>query len=507
MYTFMIKYKKALIGATAISFLSFGFMLTRFTVLIDDETWILSSNSSPLWLLQGRFAIWLFNLLFTKGGNFAPFLWDVLAIAFWNLSGILFAWALLDSENPKAWNVFFFCAYYASLPFVVGEIMAFSMFNLQVSLAMVATAGAFAISKQLYEYKSFKNWVIAFALLLYGVATYQAMLCVYVTVVVADCLIQYLNHRAKSLREIMVCALICIVAVIVYVIIDAGIRALLGTSSYLSDNYNGWNDGNSMLAIALAIANVGRVSFAIPFLDEYIYGGEVIRLLSILFVACAIYLFFREKGGKRKIGVLFYTVALCFAPFVLYLMLATYKTHGRMMLALALSGSVQLYILFVTVQRAAVKKALFVLAAYLLFLNARNMNIIYYYSSIVYDRDCAAADLLMYDIRKAGMNYREKPVVFIGMVEQDPLPIQTSGTLGGSFFSWDDGNNARIRNFMLSRGYVLSAPTTDQLAVGLASTENMTTWPQEGSISELEDEIVVYLSEPTEKWYAVNGVR
>ena len=178
-----------------------------------------------------------------------------------------------------------------------------------------------------------------------------------------------------------------------------------------------------------------------------------------------------------------------------------------MMLALALSGSVQLYILFVTVQRAAVKKALFVLAAYLLFLNARNMNIIYYYSSIVYDRDCAAADLLMYDIRKAGMNYREKPVVFIGMVEQDPLPIQTSGTLGGSFFSWDDGNNARIRNFMLSRGYVLSAPTTDQLAVGLASTENMTTWPQEGSISELEDEIVVYLSEPTEKWYAVNGVR
>lgn len=482
MYAFMIKYKKALIGATVLSFLCFGFMLTHFTVLIDDETWILSSNSNPLWLLQGRFGIWLFNLIFTRWGSFAPFLWDVLAIAFWNLSGIVFAWALLDSEKPKTWHVFFFCAYYASLPFVVGEIMAFSMFDFQISLAMVATAAAFSMSRQLHEYKSWKKSGVAFLLLLYGVATYQAMLCVYVTAVVADCLLQYLNHRTKLMSEIIACALICIAATVVYAIIDVGVRTLLGTSTYLSDNYNGWSDGNKWLAIALAIANVGRVSFAIPFLDEYIYGGEVIRILSILFVVCAVYLFFRERGGKRKIGILFYTVALCFAPFILYLILATYKTHGRVMLALALSGAVQLYILFVTVQRTAIKKILFVLATYMLFLNARNMNTIYYYSSIVYERDCTVADQLMYDIQRAGMNYREKPVVFVGMVEQDPLPIQTSGTLGGSFFNWDDGNNVRMRNFILSRGYALGIPTTDQLTKGLASTKTMTTWPQEGSI-------------------------
>ena len=61
--------------------------------------------------------------------------------------------------------------------------------------------------------------------------------------------------------------------------------------------------------------------------------------------------------------------------------------------------------------------------------------------------------------------------------------------------------------FILSRGYALGIPTTDQLTKGLASTKTMTTWPQEGSILELEDEIVVYLSEPTEKWYAVNGIQ
>ena len=40
----------------------------------------------------------------------------------------------------------------------------------------------------------------------------------------------------------------------------------------------------------------------------------------------------------------------------------------------------------------------------------------------------------------------------------------------------------------------------------LQETENMQTWPQENSIKELEDVIVVYLSDPTEQWYTVNGI-
>ena len=129
MTTFAKKYKRALIGSLLFSFVCFGFMLTHFTLCIDDETWILASEPSALWILQGRFAIWLFDLIFTSNGNFAPFLWDFLAIVGWNISGMIFAYALL--EKPKEWQVFFFCAYYSSLPFVVGEIMAFSMFDLQ----------------------------------------------------------------------------------------------------------------------------------------------------------------------------------------------------------------------------------------------------------------------------------------------------------------------------------------------------------------------------------------
>ena len=60
------KYQKAILLALLFSLVCFGFMLTNFTVTIDEETWLLGNEESALWLLQGRISIWLFNLLFTQ---------------------------------------------------------------------------------------------------------------------------------------------------------------------------------------------------------------------------------------------------------------------------------------------------------------------------------------------------------------------------------------------------------------------------------------------------------
>lgn len=506
MKDFCVKYKRALIGSLAFSFVCFGFMMTHFTLSIDEETWILSEQPSLIWLLQGRFAVWLFDLIFTEFGNFAPFLWDFMAIIFWNVSGMLFAWAFLKKEDVKEWQIFLFCAYYSSLPFVVGEIMAFSMFNLQVSIGMAATAGGFVFSRKFLESGKRKDAAAAFFLLLYGIATFQAMICVYVTAVVAYCLIRYVKEEKQGMvRIILVSAGICIAAAVIYYGINLLIGLCFGTAGYLSDNYNGWTSGDWKLAAAMAIANIGRVSFAIPYQGEYIYGGNVIRILSVLFVIYAVWLFIKRKGKREKLGVFFYTVALCVAPFTLYLALATYKTHGRMLLGLPLVGAVQMYLIYQELRPSVVKKVFLVLMGYLLFLNVRNMNMIYYYSSIVYERDCTTASQIMYDIQRAGIDYRQKPIAFVGMIQQDDLPIKESCTLGGSFFSWDDGNNSRMRDFIRTRGYKVEMAGPEGIHEALEAVETMNTWPQEGSIQELDDVIVVYLSQPTEKWYAVNG--
>ena len=86
----------------------------------------------------------------------------------------------------------------------------------------------------------------------------------------------------------------------------------------------------------------------------------------------------------------------------------------------------------------------------------------------------------------------------------DPIPIEESGTIGGSLFEWDDGNNYRMRDFIQTLGFELLAPNGAQMNEALALSEDMEVWPGTNGIKESENVIVVYFSEPSEKWKAVN---
>lgn len=501
------QYQKPILLALVFSLVCFGFMLTNFTVTIDEETWLLGNEESILWLLQGRVSIWLFDLLFTQGGNFCPFLWDFCAVLLWNISGIIFAYALFGKRQVKQLYTFFFLAYYSSLPYVVGEILSFSLFNLQIGLAMVAVAVAFIWTTKYWESKSKSTIIGIFLLLLYAFGTYQAMICVYVTAVVAYCLLQVLDGHTDTLgKKIISSGIFCAFSAVVYYAIYLLIGCFVGTAGYLTDNYSGWSSENLLLEVVKSIANVARISFAIPYKERYIYGGGVICFVTAAFVIYSIWRFFKAKSVKGKLSVFFYSVALCVAPFSLYIVLATSMTHGRMLLALPFAGAVEIVLILEALERRRVQIASVIIAGLLLFFNARNMNLIFYYSYLTYEKDCDLAAMIMYDMKKQGIDYHTKSIAFIGMIEEDPLPIQKIDALGSSIFAWDEGNNTRMEDFIRTRGYTIEAADAEKLQEAVQATDTMQTWPQENSIKELEDVIVVYLSEPTEQWYTVNGV-
>lgn len=505
MIEFVKKYKTSIFLSVLFSLLCFGFMLTHFTITIDEESWILSARDETMWLYQGRFIIWLFDLIFTEGGNYAPFLWDISGILFWNLSGIIFAYCLFAKTEIKQWILFIFLSYYSSLTFVLGDVFSFSMYSLQIGLASVTVAAAFYYTLKYLEKKNWKTALIVLGLLLYSFGTYQAFICVYISTVAAFCLLCFLSgHRDRIKYDIIISAVLCLIAIASYYLINFIIGKAVGTQGYLTENYIGWTSGEPLKAFALAMANVGRVSFAIPVLDVYVNGGTALRWVTIAFVIYAIWKFFKCNGIREKAGIFFFSVALCFAPFSLYLAIATYKTQGRMMLALPLVGAVQLYLILREINKKALLYAAMAASGYLLFINARDMNLFYYYSSIVYEKDCSIAEEIMYDIEEKGIDYREKPLAFIGMVAQEPQPTKELGVLGGSMFAWDEGNNLRMTDFIQTRGYNVRAADSTQLQKALVESASMTVWPQEGSIKELDDVIVVYLSQPVEEWYITN---
>ena len=57
---------------------------------------------------------------------------------------------------------------------------------------------------------------------------------------------------------------------------------------------------------------------------------------------------------------------------------------------------------------------------------------------------------------------------------------------------------------MKTVGYSLNQPTPGQIEHALELTPGMEPWPGENSIKETEDTVIIYLSEPTDKWYKIN---
>lgn len=509
MKSYIMRNRKVILFSFLFSLVCFGMMLTTHTIGIDEDTWILENEPSLLWLLQGRYGIHFMNLFLTDNGRFVPFFWDFLSVTLWNFAGVIFSYGLFGIREEKQKNVplFFFLAYYSSLPFVAGEMLNFSIFNFQICIGMVSCAVAFVLSVKSESCKSWKRYFSVILLLMVAFSTYQGYICLFVTAVAAWCILGWLREETNVWKNCGICALLCLGGIILYFAFNLIIVNIVGGATYLSENYIGWSNESSVWkALFLALANIVRVTFGITIRGEIIYGGVVIRTISLGFLVWGIYYLIKKQPKKRRLVFAFFCGALMCSPFVLYVILGTYKTHGRVLLALPLAGAMELWLIFTFVQSHFWKRLCLIAGTYLLFLNARNMNWLFYETKIVYDYDAETADQIMYDVMREGMDYHIKPIVFIGCRTMDPLPIDKAGTIGGSLFSWDDGNNYRMRDFIETRGYMLLSPSQENFQEALKESEKMPFWPAKGSVKETEDIIIVHLSRPTAKWYSVNNV-
>lgn len=526
------EHKQEILLALAVSLVAFGVMLTCPTIGIDEEKSILAGEGYGPWIGQGRFGIQLFNEIFTIDGRYAPFLWDFLAVCVWFFSGVVYAFTLLETGVKRAghFEVFIFLAYYTTLPFVVGEILSFSMFNFQVSLGMLSAAAAFWFSVRYVEYmekrdrqaevktSAWKYLLLSVLLLTYGISVYQAILSLYITAAVIYCLQRVLSGKLVIWNIVARTMFICVISLACYYGLSMLIQTVTGNPAGYTESYIGWlEDGSIVHAAFMAVANVARVSFGITVEDVSIYGGRVIMINTVLFIVWSVAVFARagEKGMKSRI--LFLTVALVLSPFAMFIAMGTYKTQGRMLLALPLAGAMELCFLLRESERLSsvgrrmrgFRYVMTGLAVFLVFLNVRNMNTIYYYDAVRYHQDQVTANAVMHDIAGMGYDYRTKPVVFVGAYRPDTaVLLDSSDNLGidGSMFGWNGGHIARMREFLVIEGYMTAAPSAEDIADALNYTEGMNPWPGPESIRETDRCIIVYFSEPSEDWYVVNGV-
>lgn len=508
---FLVKYKIPIICSFIFSFICFGFMLTNHSLTIDEETWINSSDTGNtwLWLRQGRFGIFLIDQLLAPAGNYTPFLWDFLSVLIWNFSGICFLFCIsMFYQKFNKFSLFVFCAYFSSLPFVVGEILAYSMFNFQQSLAMLCMAISVFFTYNYFTVKRTKFLIISSILLFISISFYQAFMVLYIVMIIAYGLIAALKHNNTNIiiTNMVKATVSFLLGVLAYYVVNKVITTFIAPDSgnYLSA-YVGWNKGNSSLdVIRRALINVKIVLFG----DPVVYGGKVIFTVTCLFLIYSIISSIITKGIIRKVIIIIMSILLLISPFALSISLGTASLIGRTYLALPLAGAIELFLVNNLFNKKGIFKSIItIVTVFILLFNSMYMNRLFYDSFIVYQYDRTVGNQIMHDIGMQGFDYNGKPIIFIGKHDINRKIISaSSGSNGGSFFSWDDGNNTRIINFLRSEGYDTSMPSPSQIRYGYGNSKDLLNWPNKNSIKELNGCIVVKLSDVTQVWLHVNGI-
>ena len=224
-----------------------------------------------------------------------------------------------------------------------------------------------------------------------------------------------------------------------------------------------------------------------------------------------LFLIRKQRGRRKELPLFLAALCLIISPFAMFIVLETYKTPGRALLALSQLGAFQWIWLLTDFVRATptipVKKIASAAVAVVLAYDVFAMNRLFYDSYRVYLRDVSTEKSIISVLKKKNLPYRQEPVVFIGMYHDHSDENRViSGSCGGSFFDWDDGNNVRLRNFFGVEGVPLLQPSSSQVEKAVQASKTMPVWPDARSVSKAGDCIVIHLSEPTEKWYRINNI-
>lgn len=514
---FIIKYKTPIICSFIFSLICFGFMLTNNSLTIDEETWINSTNTNNtwLWLMQGRFGIFLIDKIISPNGSYVPFLWDFLSVCIWNFTGIcfLFCISIFYSKFNK-FSSFMFFSYFSSLPLVVGEILSYSMFNLQQSLAMLLMAISVFYIYTYFNFKHNKYIIISSLLLFISISIYQAFMVIYIVMIISYALIFSLKLNCNSdntqlvIMNIIKAILAFLLGIFAYFFINKIITTYVAPdpNNYLS-GYIGWNKGkNNFHVILTTFHYIEKILFG----DSAVYGGKVILTVTCLFFIYLIFYLINEKSKKitNKYIVLILSILLLISPFSLSIVLGTSGINGRTYIALPLAGAIELLLVINTSAKIKIIKPIVTtITIFILLFNSMYMNRLFYDSFMVYQFDTNVANEIIHDIGVSGYDYRNIPIIFIGMHNvNSKIFSNTSGSTGGSFFSWDDGNNIRITNFLISKGYSVIIPTKNQIKYAYDNSNDLPNWPSKYSIKKLNNCIVVKLSTPTKLWFKVNDI-
>jgi hypothetical protein len=474
---------KLFIITFSLSVLAFGFALTNFTVSIDNE--------APIFPDFGlSFGRWGQNLIrFHLFEGFLQYFTLLFSLFLFSLSAVRLS-MLLKFKN---YTSYFFCGLFVTFPQLSYQLV----FSIMADVAGIGFILSI-ISVELFIKGIQANSMIKKIILLttvpliimFTISIYQALVLVPVTVYLMFFLINSFDDTFKLIPEIKKVLLfggLIIISIVFYSISVKIICPPIEKSEYLSSFISGNSENIFSNFITLCKNNLKGAAY---------YGEKLFLLIPLLFFAVLPNLFAGKKHFIIRTLILFY---LIISPFLISFFITNGYHPPRLYLT---TNLIFAFVICLFVDRFKISSHSIVITfiVAVIIVNIYFITNLFYTVNKIYKHDKKIAENIDFIIQSKYPNFNvsDKTVYFYGYFSYEyhqRFRLENSEIFGGSFFSWDNGNNYRIINFFKEADVAdyKMLESKENLNQIKDSIVKMPVWPDYESIKMINNVVVVKL--------------
>lgn len=486
-----------LLTAVFVGVLCFGFTITNFSIGIDDaaRSYYLYTNCEGNMIQQGRLLHVALNAL-THSVQFIPFFTEFLGAVLYVLSALLLL-ALFryvtDGKLSDAALAVFAGVYISSS--ILAEKYIYHLDVLATMVSYCCNALALLYSYRFIKEKNRRCFLAAVSVLIGAIASYESYIFLYISGVFALFILEMaVNGEKKTFRKLLTeggqYAAVLLAAMAVYYGLVVLLQAVTGQFGTFTRT----------TALPEELGFLGKIGFVTGQFIAVFEDAIADRYLPVLaFCLCSLVCLGLGAvlGWKRKNGWLsLCLLALWICNFGIHFAAGTFLYRAAQTFCF-FCGFV-LMLLLETFHLSALRKCICAGAALLVFTQAADMNRWFYNDYVRYQKEAYAIHAMANEI--LGSCDTEKPVVFTNAPYAGYLDTQLySGRQvnGNSLLYWcgyafHDPTQPFVAEVFRMHGYdFIQSPSEGEFEEACEAAEDMPAWPQEGSIQEFDEFIVV----------------
>lgn len=463
-----------------------GFAVTNPILSIDQELFFTSGHLGIEWLQLGRWGIYFLSRIIPM--NSFPFISQITGIIFMALAALLIVNKY--DKIPQGAKIIF-CVLVTTSP-IFAHMEYFSVQISYFAIGVFIAVASYEMFIKGIEDKN-KRWLLfpSIFCLTFATGVYQSHVLLFLMPLAIDNFVKFINNETTFTKIVKTTAY-----ALIFILIAIGfhyliLKMLAFQSSGYTDTFLYWTRVDILQNIGKEMMQVYRIlmgQLQYPVLLQFATFALLLSIPHIFHIN-------KNKTFKNLLIIIFLVLLFIGSAVSLRLAMGGYMpTRVLVNLTFFMAGALFIYYI---VSSKIEKLLIGVFVIFSVFYNGSHVTQLFFSSYLTLEADKVVAERVLekiYDV-EPNFYYGKTPVAFIGFHYYGTRnqAIIHNEVFGGSFWTWDNGNPARMINFMkVMSGLPMEArlANAEEFKAAKEYSKNMPIWPSKDSV-QLHNGVVI----------------